>query len=120
MLVKSSIARRMFSADEVLVPAQSLLDLDGVSRANLDEVTYYHILFDRHEIIEANGAYSESLYTGPEAMKSLEGAQRDEIHAIFPEVREIDYTAKPARALAKTSTGAILVKRHIMADQKLM
>jgi len=61
ILVRSSIARRMFGCDEVLVAARQLLALDGIE---VDEsagpVEYFHLLFDRHEIIFSNGAETES------------------------------------------------------------
>ena len=120
MLIKSPIAKRMFGEDEVLIPAQSLLDLDGVIRANISEVTYYHILFDAHEIIEVNGAPSESLYSDLALMQSQDHAQIDEMLELFPEVRDIGTKPKPARLLTKTSTGAVLVKRHMLANQALI
>ncbi|TWI31228.1 Hint domain-containing protein [Paracoccus sulfuroxidans] len=87
ILLRSEIARQMFGADEVLIAAKQLLALDGFEwAADLVEVEYVHLLFDRHEIVIANGAETESLYTGPQALKSLGTAARDEIFAIFPEL----------------------------------
>ena len=70
----------MFGTDEVLVAAKQLLQIDGIDVADdLDEVVYVHFIFDRHEIVYANGAESESLYTGPEALKTLSPQAREEI-----------------------------------------
>lgn len=56
----------MFGTDEVLVAAKQLLQLDGIDIAtDVERVDYYHILFDRHEVMILNGAETESLYTGP-------------------------------------------------------
>lgn len=83
VLVRSSIARRMFDSAEVLVAAKQLLLLDGIDIADdLPEVRYLHLLFDRHEVVIANGAEAESLYAGPEALQSLGRAELDEIIAL--------------------------------------
>ncbi len=113
MLVRSKIAIKMFGEHEVLVAAKHLVLLDGVDVVDdLDEVTYYHFLFDQHEIVFANGAESESLYTGPEALKSLSPEARTEVFTIFPELTAIDYQALSARTLSKGRKGRQLVVRH--------
>lgn len=62
----------------------------------MDEVIYFHLLFDRHEIIFANGAPTESFFPGPEAMDALDRDQRVESEAIFPDLQRaepVDYIA---------------------------
>ena len=72
MVIKSVIALRMFGQSEVLVAAAKLLDLRGVFvDDSLDEVGYFHLVFDDHEIILAEGAETESLLIGPGIMKSI-------------------------------------------------
>lgn len=47
---------------ERIVAARKLLDLPGVSERPSCRVTsYYHLLFDRHELIRANGLWVETL-----------------------------------------------------------
>ncbi|MFD1881737.1 Hint domain-containing protein [Paracoccus pacificus] len=89
ILVKSKIAQRMFGCAEVLVAAKQLTCIEGIDIA-LDQrgVTYHHMLFDQHEIVFSNGAETESLFTGDEALKSVGAAARDEIFTIFPELRD--------------------------------
>ena len=87
ILIASKIAQRMFGNTEILVPAKQLLAIEGVDIADdLEDVTYFHILFDQHEMVYANGVPSESLHLGPMAQRSLTPAGREEIHALFPEV----------------------------------
>ena len=89
VLVRSQIAMRMFDADEVLVAAKQLLEIDGIEIAeDIESVTYVHFLFDDHQVLFSNGAWSESLYTGPEALKAVGPAAQEEIYALFPELRE--------------------------------
>lgn len=96
MFVRSAIAARMFDHAEVLVPAKSLLALDGVEiAADLECVTYYHLLFDRHEVVFANGSAAESLYTGPQALKVLAPADRIEVLSLFPEVSDATIPPSP-------------------------
>lgn len=100
MLVRSIVAERMFGQQEVLVPAVKLLPLDGVEIVEeVESVTYWHMLFERHEIVVANGAPSESLFTGPEALKSVSPASRREILALFPDIAKQGYSPQPARLI---------------------
>lgn len=113
VLVKSKIARNMFGTDEILLPAFRLVGLAGVEVVrDCDEVTYVHFLFDQHEIVYSNGAETESLYTGPEALKSVGNAAREEILALFPELADIDYKALPVRPLPGAAEARKLIERH--------
>lgn len=122
MLVRSPIATRMFDATEVLVPAHMLTDLPGISREdNAQSVTYYHMLFDRHEVVFAEGAPSESLFTGPQAMDSLPQAARDEILELFPDLRLPGYVARSARHIpSKGRKVRNMVQRHLKNDRTLI
>ncbi len=98
ILVRSKIAQRMFGEAEVLVPAVKLLGLDGVEIVeNIDELEYFHILFDKHEVILADHVWAESFYLGKNAITSLSSDVIEEIKAIFPDLlREgLDDSARP-------------------------
>jgi hypothetical protein len=114
VLVRSPIAQRMFDSSEVLLPAIKLIDLDGIDIAeDVDAVEYFHILFDRHEIVCSNGAWSESLFIGPEALQAVPPASAQEIKKLFPEICETGY--EPASARHIPETGKLmrkLVARH--------
>lgn len=87
MLVSSKIANRVCDANEVLVAAKKLSSLPGIGvDDSIDEVSYYHLIFDEHQIIYANGAPTESLYLGEEALKALTPQARAEVLALFPEL----------------------------------
>ena len=55
MLMRGPRAELLFGADEVLVRAQHLTRLPGVVAVKVAEVTCLHRMFDRHEIIPADG-----------------------------------------------------------------
>lgn len=113
MLIQSKIAKRMFGVPEVLVSAIRLTVLPGIFIDNTVEgVEYFHLLFDRHEIIIAEGAPSESLFTGPEALKALGCKAREEIQEMFPEIAAIDYEPAPARHIPKVKRQKQLILRH--------
>lgn len=120
VLVRSKIAQKMFGTDEVLVAAKQLCQIDGIDIAEMAEVTYVHILFDRHEVVISNGAETESLFTGPEALKSVGRAARDEIFAIFPELADRDYAPVAARELVSGRMGRKLAVRHAQNRKPLI
>ena len=121
ILVRSNIAQKMFGTDEVLVAAKQLLEVDGIDIAtDVPEVEYFHMLFDRHEVVISNGAETESLFTGPEALKSLGAAALEEIFAIFPELKNHDHEPVPARHLVPGRLGRNLAARHAQNSKALV
>lgn len=113
VLVRSVIARRMFDEDEILVAAKHLAGLPGIEVLNPQlGVTYHHMLFDTHEVVLSDGAWSESLFTGPEALKSVGEAARREILTLFPQLADPDFQPKRARRLLSGREGRKLAERH--------
>ncbi|GAB5445998.1 Hint domain-containing protein [Gymnodinialimonas sp.] len=110
ILVQSRIAERMFGPGGVLVPAVKLLPLPGVTRMGPAPVTYYHLLFDRHEIVFSEGSATESLYLGPMARETLGADALAEIAALFPDLPPTMPT--PARGIPKGHRLRRLVERH--------
>lgn len=99
VLVRSRIAHRLFQDGEILVAAKHLVGLPGIEvMAPPEGVTYFHLLFDRHEIVMSDGAWSESLFTGPQALNSVSDAARREILALFPDLAA-GRAPQPARRL---------------------
>ena len=114
MLVRSKIVQKMFGVEEVLVAAKKLVSMDGIEVAcDVSEVEYFHILFDRHEIIFANGAASESLFTGKQALKTLGAGAMREIHGLLPQSAADNYVPTPARKIVTGHRCKALVARHV-------
>lgn len=87
MLLVSQMSEMMFGEREVLVPAKHLTGLDGVDRiGHAHGVTYVHVMCEQHEVILADGTWTESFQPGEEAVRAVEQAQRDELFALFPEL----------------------------------
>jgi len=98
-LVRSKIAERLAGDAEVLVAAKHLLGTPGISVAEeTAEVTYIHLLFDRHELIWSNGAITESFYLGEQALSAVDQAARDEIFQLFPDLAAGQTEARPTSA----------------------
>ena len=87
MLVTGHRAQRLFGDTEVLIPARRLVDDFNVTTRYGGMVTYVHMLFDRHEVIIANGAPSESFYPGGEGLDTLSEPSREELFRLFPQLR---------------------------------
>lgn len=121
VLIRSKIAQRMFGAEEVLVAAKQLLDVEGIDIADdIQEVEYFHFMFDRHEIVFSNGAETESLYTGPVTLRSVGAESRKEILSLFPELAEEDFETQPARPLTSGRQGRRLAYRHARNQQDMV
>lgn len=100
ILVRSRMATRIFGNAEVLVSAHRLLGLPGVEHdLSPGNVTYWHFLCDRHEVVFANDTPAESLYLGAEARKALSPHARDEIALMFPDLTASGYQPAPARLM---------------------
>ncbi|MEL7252608.1 MAG: Hint domain-containing protein [Pseudomonadota bacterium] len=122
VLVRSLIAERMFGQFEVLIPAKSLVDMDGIGIAHdVQQITYFHLLFDAHQVIFSNGALTESLFTGPQAMKSITKAQREEIFRLFPDICAPGFASDPARFIPhRGRTIRTLLARHRKNNKPLV
>ena len=114
VLVQSDLTRKLSGEWQVLVAAKHLTDMDGIDVVrDATTVTYWHMLFDGHELVQSNGAWTESLYAGPEAMKSLDSGARREIMRLFPELAETGVPRDPpARPVVSGRTGRKLGRHH--------
>ena len=76
-----------FDEGEVLVAAKHLTDLDGVDIVDVSQTIYIHVMFDQHEVILSDGAWTESFQPGDMTLGSMGSAQRKEIFELFPELK---------------------------------
>ena len=80
-------AELLFGQREVLASATHLVDGSAVRRVAMPVVTYVHFMFDQHEVVYSNGAASESFHPGGVALDAVDRAAREELFALFPELR---------------------------------
>lgn len=95
ILFSGAQAELLFGSDEVLIRAVDLLAHDGVYRKPGGMVTYYHLLFDTHQLVRSEGQWSESLYPGDMAMQNVAPAARREIARLFPDLEGYGAKARP-------------------------
>lgn len=87
MLHRSTTAALYFDTPEVLLSAKHLVDGRKITRAECAQVTYLHLLFDRHEIIFAEGAATESFHPGHMGLQALSDTSREDLFRCFPALR---------------------------------
>lgn len=86
ILLTHWMAELMFAEPEVLVAAKDLVNDCSVRLMPGGEVTYVHLLFDRHEIIFSEGLPTESFLPGPMVLPQFEEPVLAEVLALFPEI----------------------------------
>ena len=99
----------LFGDSELLASAQSLVNDNTIVRQEGGEVEYFHILFDRHEIVFSNGAATESFHPGDAASGVMAQDSRNEIFSLFPELENNKASYGPAvRGTLKAHEVALL------------
>lgn len=118
ILVDGWFTRAMFDCDDgVLAPVHALENGRTVRRdPPTGAITYVHLVFDRHEIIEAEGLAAESLHPCAKTVGRLPDAARQPIFGLFPGLAAAiaagDDNAEavpPARRLLRAREARLLV-----------
>lgn len=125
VMVQGPIARRMFGTDQVLVSAKSLLRLAGVTlEIPQQDVTYFHVMFTRHEVIFSNAVPSESLYLGKQALRSIPHAALIKLCTVLDvSLEELGKTTGPvlpARPFVEGRRAGRLIQRHAKNKRPLV
>ena len=71
MLVTGWQAELLFGEHEVLIPAKMLVNDHSVRPVEGGDVEYFHIMFDAHEIVYAEGVPAESFHPGRQGFGAL-------------------------------------------------
>ncbi len=109
VMLKDWQSEVLFGTDELLAPAQSLVNDSTVIRQEFEEVEYFHILLDQHEIIFSNGAPTESFHPGDADVGTMAQETRAEIYRLFPELEmDQDSYGPSARATLHAQEAALL------------
>ena len=112
MLVASDRTQLYFDEHEVLVAAKHLVSGNAIHQVDRAGVSYIHFMFDEHQIVLADGAWTESFQPGDYSLKGIGNAQRSEIVELFPELATEgglqDYVA--ARRTLKRHEARLLVR----------
>lgn len=101
LLLSNVQIRRWFNTDEVLIAAKYLTFIEGIEEADVHElhdVHYVHFMFDRHEIVMAEGCWFESFRPYDLKTGAMSKAHSTEILELFPELECGAQAYLPARA----------------------
>ncbi|MEH6775268.1 MAG: Hint domain-containing protein [Cereibacter changlensis] len=98
MLVANDRTALYFDEHEVLVSAKHLVTGRDVQAVDSVGTTYIHFMFDQHQVVLSNGAWSESFQPGDYSLRGVGNAQRTELYELFPELRSEEGLAAYASA----------------------
>lgn len=84
VVISGARAELLFGEAEVMVPAIHLAELGIGYRKPGGRVTYYHLMFDQHQVIYSEGVASESYL--PHDGRGLSVAAQAEFQVLFPEL----------------------------------
>lgn len=92
---------------EVLVAAKDIVGQPGITQFMPEGVSYIHVMFDTHHIIESEGAWTESFQPSGLTINAIDRTARDEILALFPQLASVKgrrafASARPVMATHET------------------
>ncbi|WP_022703120.1 Ig-like domain-containing protein [Pseudorhodobacter ferrugineus] len=112
VLVSNDRTSLYFDEHEVLVSAKHLVGGKGIFEVESIGTAYIHLMFDQHEVVLSDGAWTESFQPGDYTLNGMGNAQRNEILELFPELKTKegleDYSA--ARRTLKKHEAKLLMR----------
>jgi hypothetical protein len=80
-------AELLFDAEAVLATAKSFVnDMDVMIDHSGAEITYIHLMFERHEVVLAENVACETLRAGPDGKRVLDEMARSSVEMHHPEM----------------------------------
>ena len=103
-LTGPDVGHALCSPDETLIAVSDLVWRRGVGVANVLGVSYLHILCARHEVILADGVWTETFHPDDQIFGVMAEHQREEILELFPEVATMGAARRfsPARPISRS------------------
>jgi hypothetical protein len=96
-----------------LVSAIRLTELPGIYvEADPMHVTYYHLGFETHEVVFAEGAPAESLLQGDEAYLDDCPEAREELMWLLPDSQITPKLVTPTLAIPSGKTQNTIISKH--------
>jgi hypothetical protein len=88
ILVAAQGDLRSRDAGDVLMAACQLLGRPGIEAMDARDITYFHLLFETHQILLTDGIWAESFQPGETTLGGLLDGQRDALLELFPDLAE--------------------------------
>lgn len=118
ILANSKIAERVTGTKEVLLAAKRLTVLPRVSYESVGgDMTYFHLLFDKHEIVYSEGMPTESMFLGEISRRGLETAL-SKLEYEAAKAHDIEH-AEMAAFLPKGGKQKAIIRRHAKNEMAL-
>ncbi len=86
MLITGWRAEILFGQQEILAHAADLVNDQTILRQPQAKVEYFHLMFDQHHILRAEGCLSESFHPFQADLNGFNAKTQAELLAIFPEL----------------------------------
>ncbi|SDC64593.1 choice-of-anchor L domain-containing protein [Ruegeria marina] len=97
ILLEGPVSELLFGEAEVLVKAMHLENGRTIRRcADGKPILYVHVLFDRHEVIRAEGLESESYHPGDMSLNAFDPETRAELLRLMPDLSRSDFGFGPS------------------------
>lgn len=112
MLVSDWRVEVLMGAPEVLTPAVHLCNDKTIRRKQGGRITYFHMMFDQHEVIFAEGAASESFHPSQDGIGNLAEESRAEIFRLFPTLADEPASYGPVARPCMDAPEAALLLGH--------
>lgn len=109
MLIEGARAELLFGEREVLVAALHLVGQPGIEQVTPRRVSYIHVMCSQHEIVQAEGAWTESFQPGIGTLDAMDCGQRTEVLMLFPELADPAHPYRAARATLKAHEARVLL-----------
>lgn len=84
LLMRSTMAELYFGTTDVLVPAKFFVNGRDVVRQVGGQVSYYHLMFDDHELIWSENCQTESFFVAETSLSMMSAGMQAEFAALFP------------------------------------
>lgn len=100
ILVMDDTVSLLFGVPRALAPAKGLVNGQTIIvDTGAEEVEYFHILFDKHEVMLTEGVPTESFFPANYSLSAIDRAARAELLALFPDLERRAYGAPVAPGL---------------------
>lgn len=101
MLVTGPMVQQMCGQHQALIAAKHLVNNDTIRIKPRSRVHFVHILCNAHELVLANGVWSETLYLGPRSLSVLSDSARSDFSRKCPEIFARSFDEEPRTATAR-------------------
>ncbi|MGH1577611.1 Hint domain-containing protein [Planktotalea sp.] len=116
MLITHFASELLFGESQVFCSAKHMLG-GAITQSSQKMVTYVHLMLDSHQVITANGVETESFHAGPEGLKALSQASKEDLFRAFPALKEDPYAhGRTAHPCLKSNETRLLMDEIAHAD----